>query len=370
MKKQLVLGVIVLTLLMTALAIVPSPNAHTQSDPYVTDLIAGQHYVAGTVSVWNDGSYIYVIYQTTGGWELTGTNLYVGKTDPATLTSAPGQFPYSTPYQSSATRHEYKIALSVIDGYHLKNGHSGKWVANGTLGVGPGDKVYIAAHAGVCGEIPVSGGLEELDAGLPEQVNVLATHSYPTYDQSYFQVTISGGTSLDGAYNGWCIDTYHNMSTEQYLANVYSSNGIIPPLAYLYHPENLDLLNYILNQHYIGKSSACGGVYTFGDVQRAIWTLFDPDYVPLVSMLGPSKLCRVNEIVADATAHGENFVPGCGQVLAVILDPTEIVWPVGQLAIIEVPITCGYETHCETAWGNGIQFPSPNWAMYFEYTIQ
>jgi hypothetical protein len=160
------------------------------------------------------------------------------------------------------------------------------------------------------------------------------------------------------------------MNTEQYSAYVYSSNGNIPPIQSLEYPENLDLVNYIINQHYIGKPSKCDGNYTLGDVQLAIWTLVD-DYVPTgLEALGPWSQCKVDEIVSNAIALGEGFVPRCGQVLAIILETTEYVGVIGQLAIIEVPITCEYETQCETAWGNGTSFPGNNWAMHFTYTIQ
>ncbi len=151
---------------------------------------------------------------------------------------------------------------------------------------------------------------------------------------------------------------------------VYSSNGNIPPIQSLEYPENLDLVNYILNQHFVGKLSRCGGNYTLGDVQLAIWTLVD-DYVPTgIEALGPWSQCKVDEIVANSIALGEGFVPRCGQKLAVILETTEYVGIIGQLAIVEVSITCEYETQCETAWGNGTSFPGNNGDMYFTYTIR
>lgn len=369
MKKQWIIA-ISLALVLTTISVIPTLLAEPQT--MEVDLLAGQNIDVGTVYVTNDGDNITVTYETTDDWYITETHLYVGKNVPPI--STPGQLPYSVPYETTETTHTYVIALDEIYSYQMKLNKKGKPTGQlepyGTPGVNPGDNVYIAAHAVVCREVYVSGDLSDVEAGLPEQVTVLTTHSYPGYDQSYFQVLISGGTSLDGTYDGWCIDTDHNVHTVPYIANVYSSNGTLPYLEFLEYPENLDLVNYILNQHFVGESSPGGyGIYTFGDIQLAIWTLVD-DYIPLwPEALDPYNLDRVAEIVADAQANGDGFVPGCGDVVAIILEPTEIVYPVGQLAIIEVPINCEYETQCETAWGNGTQFGT-NWAMYFTYEIQ
>ena len=370
-KKILAIAIIA----TLAFTVVPSL---VTADPDVVPLIAGQHYTAGEVRVTNDAVNIYVEYETSGGWYITGTHLYVGKTNPDTLTTAPGQFPYSEPDEETETYHKYIIPLADIDGYHLKltkKGKStGKLEANGNPGVGVDDKVYIAAHAGVCKKMFVSGGLEEVEASLPAQVTVSATHSYDvSYDGAYFIIEIKGGTSLDGTYDGWCIDTDHNMNDESdYLANVYSSYDLPAGNLGIEYPENLDLINYILNQDYVGKSSGCDGDYTYGDVQLAMWELIEND-VPYWYFDDHGieyDPCRITEIVNDATDNGDEFIPGCDELLAVILEPTEITEDVGQLAIIGVPIPCEYEEGCETAWGQGTDFTQPNWAMYFDYTIQ
>jgi hypothetical protein len=70
-----------------------------------TDLIAGQDWdsPAGVVTIWNDDVNLYVTFETTGGWELGETHLYVGATPPKK--SAPGKFPYTD-------QTEYTIPLS------------------------------------------------------------------------------------------------------------------------------------------------------------------------------------------------------------------------------------------------------------------
>lgn len=46
-----------------------------------TDLIAGQHHLAGNVTVENDDDFIYVTYNATGNWRIKKTHLYIGDCD-------------------------------------------------------------------------------------------------------------------------------------------------------------------------------------------------------------------------------------------------------------------------------------------------
>lgn len=44
---------------------------------FTTCLKAGQHIDVGSVSVWNDADFLYVKYETTGGWCLTETHVHI-----------------------------------------------------------------------------------------------------------------------------------------------------------------------------------------------------------------------------------------------------------------------------------------------------
>jgi len=122
-----------------------------KGEPTVTDLIASQHIKVGTVTVWNDGTYLYVQYSTMLGWFLTETHLAVATSMgdiPQTCggNAIPGLFPYQTIHDPWVTEYTYVIDL---------NG----WSVGTTL--------YIAAHAVVrketcgCQNIVVNGGFEE-----------------------------------------------------------------------------------------------------------------------------------------------------------------------------------------------------------------
>ncbi|MCK4730839.1 MAG: hypothetical protein KAT65_00145 [Methanophagales archaeon] len=96
---------------------------------YTATLWAGQTIDSGTVTVAIEGENLVVTYQTTGGWEMIETQLYVGTTPPSTC--APGQFPYKhSPIEPPVTTDTYSIPLSKF-------------------GVGCDDTLYIATHATV-----------------------------------------------------------------------------------------------------------------------------------------------------------------------------------------------------------------------------
>ncbi len=184
---------------------------------------------------------------------------------------------------------------------------------------------------------------------------------------------VSDGGFLNGPYVGWCIDTdrviYENTL---YNAKVYSSMESLPAGA-VEHPENMDLVNWILNQGFVGKMSPNAyGMYTYGDVQKAIWTLVDD--VSDAAGLGAWDQNRVNEILAAAHACGEGFIPSCGQIVALVFVPinscggivSQVI--IGQVVIGQFGIPCCGQ--CETAWGKGKTFKegfgASQWGMYIE----
>jgi hypothetical protein len=134
--RELSIVVIVAMLLLTAATIA---SAHTEDDPFTTNLIAGGGNVnsaidAGDVLVWNDSDNLYVKY-VTDGWCLTETHLHIDiSPDEIPQTNGnpiPGQFDYKTEHDcvtDYVTEYTYEIPL---DGYY-------------------GQKLSIAAHAEVC----------------------------------------------------------------------------------------------------------------------------------------------------------------------------------------------------------------------------
>ena len=80
-------------------------------------LFAGQTTSAGTVTVANDASYLYVTYATSGDWKLQQTHLHVADSlagIPMTKSGNPkiGNFAYQTTHSPLVTTYTYTIAKS------------------------------------------------------------------------------------------------------------------------------------------------------------------------------------------------------------------------------------------------------------------
>ena len=332
--------------------------AHTADDPLVVNLIAGNPKnnvnVVGRVEVWNDSESLYVKYVVDAPyWHLGDTHLAVATSlggIPQTKKGnpPPGQFPYKEKSPEYKGGGLYEIPLSSFDGTPL----------------------YIAAHGGAC----IDDGPSSM---LPDQVTEEVDNPGA---YGYFQTIVTEGGVLNNTYqNGFCIDTNKFefiAGGVEYLADVYSSyDPNLPGSTLVEHPENLDLVNYIVNQNYVGQPSTSGGNYTFGDVQVAIWMLLeDPLGIqvdPTDPDIAPWDQDRVDEIIADAMANGDGFVPECGELVVIVLVPFTgdiFSWENAvQPNIIPVPVKCD---DCETAWGDGDPFPGKNWAMYFNYEVQ
>jgi len=334
------------------LALVPvSVFAHTAEDPFVTDLVSGGGSVdtatdIGDVRVWNDGDSLFVEYVVTDeAWCLTQTHLEVstslGEIPQKNGNPIPGQFTYGGVHDCIPGV-IYTISMS--------------WDS--------GSEILIAAHG-----VAQTGGTNGLGIALPDQVTIDVT--FPGHgfgEPSYFDVTISGGTLLDGTYDAYCVDLDSGYFSGT--ANVYSSYEPLPSFVPIEYPENLDRVNWIINQDYLSKISSYGGNYTYGDLQWAIWKLLDGGEPSNTSSLGDWSLYRAQEILAAAYANGEGFVPACGEVMAIILAHPSFFWKQPVIIWLEVPCA-----ESETTWGGDyfgtpLEFPGKNWAIYFAYTVQ
>ncbi|MGX1930486.1 hypothetical protein [Flagellimonas sp. 2504JD4-2] len=172
---------------------------------------------------------------------------------------------------------------------------------------------------------------------LPATISACTTAKGVDADDSYFNLTIDN-TELAGDYGAWCVDVDLSLDADQcFEADVYSSYEDLPAGKFE-HPENFDLVNWILNQNFIGMESQSGGAYTFGDIQWAIWELIDDRNCQSCAYLGDDwSRTKGQEIVDMALASGEGFEPGDGDALAVVLVPTN------NLQSVFVP----YELKCE-----------------------
>lgn len=353
---------------MLLILLMPAQSCASTVPVKAGDIIAGGGNLngakdVGDIYIWNDDNNLYVKYvivdQTPGvitdNWYITETELAISTTlndiPQANGNPIPGKFTYKNTL-NYATEYTYSIPIT--------------WPKNTEL--------LVAAHA-VVGN---PGGVQGFSLSLPATASVKVTAPSAGVAAYFPTVEITNGGSLNGNYQGWCIDPEGIIiPARTYTANVYSSYGSLPA-GLIAHPENLDLLNYIINQNLVGTASPGGyGIYTYGDVQLAIWTLIDDEVDYTDSALNAYDVNRVNEIIAKAKSNGEGYTPKKGGKIAVILEPVSPI--VGQNLIIEVPLSSISSTS-ETAWGavtkydqygrlSGLNYPFPgkNWATYLKY---
>jgi len=331
----------------------------------------------GTVEICVDtlNEVLSLTFDVTGsGLCLDETHVYANVEDPGAPPEkgAPGRFPFK--HENLSADECVQVDPYVISDFRLECG--------GTAA--------LAAHAVVCelmAEPDWQSFLDLVNRGIGESGRVKMRVSDPG-DDGLLKTEIMGGGALDGLHGAWFVDVDRGMS----LRTVYEAAPILthvlnalgelelnPAAASLVeYPGNLDIVNWVIKRHYPGQRSACGGEFTSGDVQRAIWDLVEDDQS--TAGIGPWSRCRVNEIIAAGTKQGEGFAPGRDQVVAVILNP---VGPTGeniarisiaQVAFSEIEASHGLILggECETAWGQmlGGDIPFPKgggWGTYFEY---
>jgi hypothetical protein len=357
--KRIVYVLIAVSLM---LALFPAmTSAHTEEEPFITDLIAGGGNEAsamnvGDILVWNNADTLYIKYVITDAeWCITETHLQVA----ASLDDIPQKNGNPIPGKFEEND-EHDCVTEVPYTYDLTE-----------RGWNTDDDLFIAAHAVIQSFVGYEDpNMDNFAAALPAQVTMSVQYPYGG-GPAYFPVTTVTGDPLSGAYEGWCVDTdnviYQNTN---YTANVYSSYETLPE-GLVEYPENLDLVNWIINQGFVGQPSpGCSGSYTYGDVQRAIWALIEDNQS--TSGLGSWSQCRVDEILASAQVNGEGFVPGCEDYVAVILQPVggQQVVTIAQVTFASVGVPCTPLFQYETAWGFGPGFDGKNWATYIEYTVQ
>jgi hypothetical protein len=310
------------------------------------DLYAGQHILVGDVVIDDDGTTLTVDVQLDGeDWLITESHLFVG--DAAPKKAAPGRFPYK--------------ASAIDDFSDLYE------IDLAELGASSGDVLAVAYHAAVHEIIGWESDLDGLAAALPTSTTDLRV-AFPGGD-SYFNTTLSGAGDFDGLYDGFCVDTSRGIVPGRWY-DAYAVSSYDPAAAALVDfGENLDLVNYVINQGYASQG------FTYGEIQRAIWTLVDD--VVLTSGLGAWSQANVDAIVAEAFAYGEGFVPGCDDSVAVLLNPvnasdvTSAQVTIAQVTFAEVGVACTPVLGgSETAWAAGDVSFRNGWGSWFDYTVQ
>jgi hypothetical protein len=312
------------------------------NNPVSSDLVAGQHTRVGSVQAKRTGNLVTVTYRIEDPvWSIREIHLAVGEI-PVTKKGNPmvGRFGINEEYDAPVRTKTFEVEIS----------HGGPVIP-------------VAAHAVVWKNL----ALEGFNESLPEE-KIDYQVVYPG-ESSYFSTYVSkdGETEM---FPGWCIDTdngiYSNTPYKAELVSTYELAG----MGLVEFPENLDKVNWIINQDFVGTASICGGDFTFGDVQRSIWELLEDNQS--TSGLADWDPCRVDEILAAALDIGSGFEPACEQEIALALvpfdengDPVSAQVTITQITIIEQLLDCTQEYMEETAWGMGVPFNTRNWANLF-----
>lgn len=293
-------------------------------------LYAGQHTEVGVVDIFINDNTTRVDYTITEpGWCLNATHLYVGTTEPKKI--APGQFPYA----------HTNLGCTQFDSYNVPTGQCG----------------YIAAHAEVTQwSVPIGGE-------APYKVS----HGPSTKETGLFD----GDIFLNGEWQrhlSRCVDLNHSIaSNKEYTCTLYSSLDMNAPVD---KPQNLDLLNYMLNyqDEYMADPNLGGlglGSATKKDILAAGWTLIENSPIYDDNLKG--NQLRVDYIVNQASLYGEGFIPGPDDIIGIIV----YCGPHVQVTLMEF-IRGDIELGSETAWAQG-DFPFLNnkgkptgWGTYFQ----
>ncbi|GEM_PF-2515528 len=170
-----------------------------------------------------------------------------------------------------------------------------------------------------------------------DELLYLRVTSDQTGQDSYFDTTISYNPSLNGTYDGWCINLDRLIYLNQtYLTKAYSSYETLPDYL-IERPENLDLVNWLINQDFLSLNSIEGDGFSSDEIQQAIWTLVESDFYESDHFTNDSDS---NYLVSLAQQLGEGFIPTIGQKMAVVLEPINYSGQtIGQVTIIPLLLT-------------------------------
>lgn len=310
---------------------------------------------AGQLDLNIVGDNLMATFTAESSWKIQDIRLHIGdvwQDIPHTVIRPLHEnFDYQSGPLQKVSTYTFTIPLSEID-------------------AGAGEELSVAARLDMINEDDVYIDLDAFADALPSSVTMKVKYPY-NGGPSLFITTTTGGTVLDGQYKGWCVDLdrviYNNKT---YTAKVYSTfesaaNGFVEK------PQNYDIINWIINANYVGRSSMGHGNFTYGDVQRAIWHFIEDQQS--TNGLGSWNQYRVDQIIFEATRKGEGFTPKCDDKVALLLVPVNTGGStIAQITVIEVLLTdigmdCG--SH-EIAWaGCDLEYPTEEWARYFKLTF-
>ena len=355
MKRKVRITAISVSLLigMLSLSLSLAPiqaNSGGGCEPKVVDLIAGQHMDAGDVTVWNDGSFLYVQYSTAGGWALVETHLAV-----ATSLSSIPQTRRGNP---KVGHFSYRMMHSYVDEYTYVIG-LGDWSV--------GTEIYIAAHAVVVNGQTiaiVSDTSTMVTAGnvggatYPHSA-VYAWEAFNDTEPSYWDENLDHDFSASGA--DWIWESYRvvhpvdgDIVTFRKTFEIVCLHALTDSTLWITCDNGYEAY---LNGELVG-SAQLGAGWAASDLTEPY---VNTDGWQSVESYDVYDFLHSGENVLEIAAANEYMGPLDGQ-----SDGNQRGNPAGLIFELNVS-SCEHGE--ETAWGAGEGFPGRNWAMFFTYVI-
>jgi hypothetical protein len=337
-------------------------DVQAQDFSYTTPLIAGRRFNIGEIQVEKTGNLLDVTYVVSdSNWSITKTYLHV--------TGTSNGFPVSP------------LGVPDIQNFDYQTNHDNVFIYKYEgIDVSALPYVYVSANANVTQASYCEVDVDDINAILPIQKMFMRLTL--AKNPAYFEMLLydfGGNLIFYDDFYGNCVDLenpiYEGYFYYPYAVSSYSTNSSLLSCI-VDKPQNLDLVNFLINQDYKTTLGAGGP-----EVQAAIWTLLDNDQ-PLNGGGNTGLIWdqnKVDAIVADATAKGEGFIPSCDGVFVVLLDqgcveaqqfnrPPNITV---QQSIFWLPMSKVPSAHrtsygeCANAWGKGSKFTNTGWGQYF-----
>jgi hypothetical protein len=322
MKKTIFVTLFVLGLLVFS----TTAFAHTEDDPFVVDLLAGQDMDIGDVLVWNDADNLYVRFKSDVC--MLETHLHIatsveGIPQTKKFNPIPGQFDYST-FHGCSKDFTYEIPRT--------------WAY--------GDELFIAAHASLGQEMSMmiySDG--ELNTMVTAGNVVDAVYPYPAVDAWEYS-----GDPVDTTPSAWDNAlTYEGWSMADWVWENYRTvDPIVTQYVTFQHDFTVPgyplsgVLHIATDNTY---SASLNGVFVGEQTDYNLWSqVGEYDFMPVE---GSNTFQVIGSNFGNSSYNINNNPAGL---------------------IYEAEIT--YLESDESAWGDGLDFAGKNWATYFSYTVQ
>jgi hypothetical protein len=196
-------------------------------------------------------------------------------------------------------------------------------------------------------------------SGAPTTVSFTAVDD--TAGDSFFNVSFPSRTCLAGTYNGWCLDPNEYPEDSTTVADPFSATVVCSTssaAATYYNPVSLAEVNWLLNQGADNLATLTGDAVGVLDIQNAVWGLIAGSVNANLFDYGatdPAYLIAV-DLFNAAVANGSTFVPGCNDLVGILLLSVSNPDNVGpfQPLIVLVPqnlcTQCGWVCQQKSNW--------------------